>query len=136
ARAVPDEVRADGRAAPLGLGRLAPTVIISRTARAALVDSLRAMGYAPVAESAEGAVLVARADARRADPGAEPRGAPPEVTPEPHVADAVVRAMRAGDRARAAAARHGEAPEVEPPRSPGAPTPRVQQEANRRGVRV
>lgn len=134
--AVLDEVMADRRAAPLRLRRLAPTVIISRTARAALVDSLRAMGYAPVAESAEGAVLVARADARRADPGAEPRGAPPEVAPEPHVADAVVRAMRAGDRARAAAARHGEAPEGEPPRSPVATTLAVLQEAIRRGSRV
>jgi len=134
--AVLDEVMADRRAAPLRLRRIAPTVIISRTARAALVDSLRAMGYAPVAESAEGAVLVSRADARRAEPGAAPRTAPPVAVPEPHVAEAVVRAMRAGDEARSAALRHGEAPEGEPPRSPVATTLAVLQEAIRRGSRV
>ncbi|WP_449062102.1 helicase-associated domain-containing protein, partial [Planomonospora algeriensis] len=62
-----DEVMADRRAAPLRLRRLAPTVIASKTARATLVDSLRAMGYAPVAESLEGDVIITRLDVRRTE---------------------------------------------------------------------
>jgi len=134
--AVLDEVMADRRAAPLRLRRLAPTVIISRTARATLVDSLRAMGYAPVAESLEGTVLLSRADTRRAEGAAAQRGAPVTTTPEPHVVAAAVRAIRAGDEARRSALRRGEAPDGEVPRSPAATTMAVLQEAIRNGSRV
>ncbi len=102
--AVLDEVMADRRAAPLRLRRLAPTVVVSRTPRATLVDSLRAMGYSPVAESGEGDVLVTRADSRRADAPAAPRAIPP-TGPEPHVVAAAVRAVRAGDAAHLARSR-------------------------------
>ncbi|MEV5414046.1 helicase C-terminal domain-containing protein [Thermopolyspora sp. NPDC052614] len=134
--AVLDEVMADRRAGPLRLRRLAPTVVVSRTARTTLVDSLRSMGYAPVAESLEGAVLVTRADTRRAEPASAQRGTPVAAGPEPHVVAAAVRAIRAGDEARRAALRRAEAPDGEVPRSPASLTMSVLQEAIRRGTRV
>jgi hypothetical protein len=134
--AVLDEVMADRRAAPLRLRRLAPTVVVSRTARATLVDSLRAMGYAPVAESLEGDVLVTRADARRTEAGPAQRGTPVASGPEPHVVAAAVRAIRAGDEARREALARSEAPAGEVPRSPASLTMAVLQEAIRRGARV
>lgn len=60
------ELLADRRVADLGLRRLADTVLASRTGRQELLERLRARGYAPMAESAEGDVLLSRADSRRA----------------------------------------------------------------------
>ncbi|WP_107480642.1 helicase-associated domain-containing protein, partial [Streptomyces caniscabiei] len=45
------EILADKRSQGLGLRRLAPTVLAAQTDPAALLDGLRAMGYAPAAES-------------------------------------------------------------------------------------
>ncbi len=70
--AVLNEILADKRAAGLGLRRLAPTVLAARTDPAALLEGLRAMGFAPAAESAEGDVLIARADAYRTPPRTPP----------------------------------------------------------------
>ncbi|MBX6383117.1 MAG: helicase-associated domain-containing protein [Microbispora sp.] len=126
-----DEVLADKRAALLRLRRLAPTVLASKTSRAALVDSLRAMGYAPVAESLEGDVVVARADARRTE-GQLAARVTANTAPDPDVVAAAVRAMRAGDARR----RPVEAPEGQVPRSPAAATISALQEAIRQGTRV
>jgi hypothetical protein len=107
-----NEILADKRAAALGLRRLAPTVLAAQAAPAGLLDGLRAMGYAPAAESAEGDVLITRAHAHRTPPRT-----PPEPVPEgPPVPDATlltaaVRAIRAGDLASTAPRR---------PRDPGA----------------
>ncbi|MEU8277760.1 helicase-associated domain-containing protein [Microbispora bryophytorum] len=126
-----DEVLADKRAHLLRLRRLAPTVLASKTSRAALIDSLRAMGYAPVAESLEGDVVVARADARRTE-GQLAARVTANNAPDPEVIDAAVRAMRAGDSRR----RPVEAPEGQVPRSPATATISALQEAIRQGSRV
>ncbi|WP_182886537.1 helicase-associated domain-containing protein [Microbispora sp. H10885] len=130
-----DEVLADKRAHLLRLRRLAPTVLASKTSRAALVDSLRAMGYAPVAESLEGDVVVARADARRTEgPPAARVSANPG--PNPDAAAAAVRAMRAGDAAHRSRRRPAETPEGQVPRSPSTATISALEEAIRQGSRV
>lgn len=97
------EILADRRSAGLGLRRLAPTVLAAQADPAALLDGLRAMGYAPAAESRTGDVLVARADAHRTPA----RSAPVPVPDGPPVPDATllgaaVRAIRAGDLAATA----------------------------------
>ncbi|MFD4787767.1 helicase-associated domain-containing protein [Streptomyces sp. NPDC058459] len=98
--AVLNEIIADKRAAALRLRRLAPTVLAAPCDPATLLEGLRALGYAPAAESARGDVLITRADARRTPP----RTAPEPVPEGPPPADGVlltaaVRAIRAGDLA-------------------------------------
>ncbi|WP_043494722.1 helicase-associated domain-containing protein, partial [Streptomyces viridosporus] len=94
------EILADRRAAGLGLRRLAPTVLAARTDPAGLLEGLRAMGFAPAAESAEGDVLITRADARRTPPRSAPEPVPdgPPV-PDDTLLTAAIRAVRAGDLA-------------------------------------
>ncbi|MFD0733755.1 helicase C-terminal domain-containing protein [Planotetraspora mira] len=130
-----DEVLADKRAGLLRLRRLAPTVLASKTSRATLIDSLRAMGYAPVAESLEGDVLVSRADSRRTDGPPVARGAGP-TGPEPDVAAAAIRAMRAGDQAHRTRRRPSHGPDGQVPRSPATATIQALQDAIRQGSRV
>ncbi|MFF9004122.1 helicase-associated domain-containing protein [Streptomyces achromogenes] len=95
-----NEILADKRAAALRLRRLAPTVLAAPTDPATLLEGLRAMGYAPAAESAEGDVLIARAHAHRTPPRAAPEpvpdGPPP---PDATLLAAAIRAIRAGDLA-------------------------------------
>ncbi|MFD5254894.1 helicase-associated domain-containing protein [Streptomyces bobili] len=98
-----NEILADKRAVALRLRRLAPTVLAAQADPAALLDGLRAMGFAPAAESAEGDVLITRADAHRSPP----RTAPEPVPEGPPVPDgtllaAAIRAIRAGDLASTA----------------------------------
>ncbi|MFE6100992.1 helicase-associated domain-containing protein [Streptomyces laurentii] len=98
--AVLGEILADRRAAPLRLRRLAPTVLAAQADPTALLDGLRGMGYAPAAESAEGDVLIARADARRTPPRTAPAPVPEgPPTPDATLLSAAVRAILAGDRA-------------------------------------
>lgn len=130
-----DEVLADKRAGLLRLRRLAPTVLASKTSRAALVDSLRAMGYAPVAESLDGDVVVARADARRTDGQPHPRTAA-STAPDPEVVAAAIRAVRAGDEAHRTRRPPADAPDGQLPRSPATATITALQEAIRQGTRV
>ncbi len=98
-----NEILADKRAAALRLRRLAPTVLASQSDPAALLEGLRAMGYAPAAESAEGDVLITRADAHRTPPRTAPEpvpdGPPP---PDATLLSAAIRAIRAGDLAATA----------------------------------
>ncbi|MEU4208401.1 helicase C-terminal domain-containing protein [Streptomyces sp. NPDC026206] len=98
--AVLAEILADRRSAPLRLRRLAATVLASQAAPDALLEGLRAMGYAPAAESAEGDVLVTRADTHRTPPRTPPAPVPdgPPV-PDSTLLGAAVRAIRAGDLA-------------------------------------
>ncbi|MEU0674936.1 helicase C-terminal domain-containing protein [Streptomyces sp. NPDC006172] len=95
-----NEILADKRAASLRLRRLAPTVIAAQADPATLLEGLRAMGYAPAAESVEGDVVITRALAHRTPP----RTAPVPVPDGPPVPDATllaaaIRAIRAGDLA-------------------------------------
>ncbi|MFE7120046.1 helicase-associated domain-containing protein, partial [Streptomyces sp. NPDC057654] len=108
------EILADRRSANLRLRRLAPTVLAAQAAPDALLEGLRAMGYAPAAESAEGDVVVARADVHRTPartaPAPVPDGPP---VPDETLLGAAVRAIRAGDLAATA--------ERKPPQSPASP---------------
>ncbi|MDN0194153.1 helicase C-terminal domain-containing protein [Streptomyces sp. S.PNR 29] len=107
-----NEILADKRAANLGLRRLAPTVLAAQADPAALLEGLRAMGFAPAAESAEGDVLITRAHAHRTPPRTPPEPVPdgPPV-PDDTLLTAALRAIRAGDLASTA------------PRKPGAGAP-------------
>ncbi|MFD7163938.1 helicase-associated domain-containing protein [Streptomyces violascens] len=106
------EILADKRSQPLRLRRLAPTVLATTAEPAALLDGLRSMGYAPAAESAEGDVLITRADSRRtprrAAPVPVPDGPP---LPDETLLDAAVRAIRAGDTAATVVRKSPEAAE-------------------------
>ncbi|WP_052863640.1 helicase C-terminal domain-containing protein [Streptomyces niger] len=103
-----NEILADRRADGLRLRRLAPTVLAAQAAPDALLEGLRAMGYAPAAESAEGDVVIARADAYRTPPRTAPApvpdGPPP---PDDTLLAAAVRAIRAGDLAATAERKPG-----------------------------
>ncbi|WP_030991224.1 helicase C-terminal domain-containing protein [Streptomyces sp. NRRL S-1813] len=97
------EILADRRAATLRLRRIAPTVLAAQTAPDQLLDGLRAMGYAPAAESAAGDVLIARADTHRTPPRTAPVPVPDgPPSPDPTLLTAAVRAIRAGDLAATA----------------------------------
>jgi predicted DNA-binding transcriptional regulator YafY len=91
-------VVADRKVDSLRLRRIAPTVVVGRPSAERMLEVLREAGYAPVGESAEGAVLVSRPDGRRA----APRQRLPRPVEPPAVGDAqlgeLVRAIRAGDR--------------------------------------
>jgi hypothetical protein len=108
-------VVADRRVEALRLRRIAPTVVVGRGGVDRVLEVLRDAGYAPVGESAEGAVLVTRPDARRATP----RQRAPRAVEPPAVGDAqlteLVRAIRAGDRAAQRAARAAPAAALDVP---------------------
>ncbi|MEU7304767.1 helicase C-terminal domain-containing protein, partial [Streptomyces sp. NPDC007206] len=120
-----NEILADKRAAALRLRRLAPTVLATQSDPAALLEGLRAMGYAPAAESAEGDVLIARAHAHRTPPRTAPEpvpdGPPP---PDATLLSAAIRAIRAGDLAATAPRKPAGEPLSggEPPRTSSAET--------------
>ncbi|MER5651327.1 helicase C-terminal domain-containing protein [Streptosporangium sp. NPDC002524] len=131
-----DEVMADRRAIPLRLRRLAPTVIASKSSRPSLVDSLRAMGYAPAAESLDGDVIITQLDVRRTEGTSAGRS---PVTFSGHEADVVaaaVRAVRAGDAAYQARRAPVAAPGGQVPRSPATATITALREAIRQGSQV
>ncbi|WP_181803668.1 helicase C-terminal domain-containing protein [Streptomyces shenzhenensis] len=60
------ELAAHRGLAPLGLRQLAPTVLVSRSPLDTTLGALRAEGYAPVAETAEGTVRIEKAEPQRA----------------------------------------------------------------------
>ncbi|MFJ3879195.1 helicase-associated domain-containing protein [Streptomyces sp. NPDC090077] len=60
------ELAAHRKLAELGLRQLAPTVLISRSPLDTTLAALRAEGYAPVAESADGTVRIEKAQPQRA----------------------------------------------------------------------
>src|SRR5215475_3713735 len=94
------QVLADRATEPLRLRRIAPTVVASRSAVPRVLEVLRRAGYAPVAESAEGTVVLTRPDARRAPerPRSARGPAEPPCPTDAQLAE-LVRAVRAGDRA-------------------------------------
>ncbi len=120
------EILADRRAAPLRLRRLAPTVLAAQTSPEQLLDGLRAMGYAPAAESAAGDVLIARADSYRTAPRSAPAPVPDgPPSPDATLLEAAVRAIRAGDLAATAERKPVRAPAPSPgglPRTTSAET--------------
>ncbi|MGC5015973.1 helicase-associated domain-containing protein [Streptosporangium sp. DT93] len=131
-----DEVMADRRAIPLRLRRLAPTVIASKSSRPALVDALRAMGYAPAAESLDGDVIVTQLDVRRTEGVPVARSPVTFGGPEADVVAAAIRAVRAGDAAHLARRPPVAAPDGQIPRSPATATITALREAIRQGSQV
>ncbi|MFD5426986.1 helicase C-terminal domain-containing protein [Streptomyces sp. NPDC127084] len=98
-----DEILADRRSQPLRLRRLAPTVLAAQADPASLLEGLRAMGFAPAAESAEGDVLITRADTHRTPPRTPPVPVPDgPPAPDDTLLGAAVKAIRAGDLAATA----------------------------------
>lgn len=60
-----DRVLAEPALASLGLQRIAPTVVVTGSPIAVVLERLRAAGFAPAAESADGAIVNFAADAPR-----------------------------------------------------------------------
>ncbi|GAA0627159.1 helicase C-terminal domain-containing protein [Streptomyces crystallinus] len=115
-----DEIVADKRSAGLRLRRLAPTVLAAQADPASLLEGLRAMGYAPAAESAEGDVVITRADTRRTPPRTAPAPVPEgPPLPDETLLGAAVRAIRAGDEAATVVRK--EAPRTAPAEPGGLP---------------
>jgi hypothetical protein len=115
-----EEIVVDRRSAGLRLHRLAPTVLISRLPRGDLLEALRMMGFAPVAESPEGGMVVTRPDALRAEASTHLQSMTSPSVPDSSVIAAAVRALRAGDEA----ARHSAERARLRPRAPGGELPR------------
>jgi hypothetical protein len=96
------EILAHSAAVSLGARRIAPTVIASELDPSSLLERLRRMGFTPVPEAADGSVVIARAEPRRAPGRRSPTllmtERPP---PSDSVITAAVRAVRAGDRSAA-----------------------------------
>ncbi|MBK3581416.1 helicase C-terminal domain-containing protein, partial [Streptomyces sp. MBT65] len=117
------EILADKRSAGLRLRRLAPTVLAAQADPAALLDGLRAMGFAPAAESADGDVVITRAHAHRTPPRTAPEPVPDgPPTPDTTLLSAAIRAIRAGDRASTTPLRTTPSPTGELPRTSSAET--------------
>ncbi|MFC7647161.1 helicase-associated domain-containing protein [Streptosporangium lutulentum] len=131
-----DEVMADKRAIPLRLRRLAPTVIASKSSRSALIDSLRAMGYAPAAESLDGDVIITQLDVRRTEGPPLVRSSATFNGLEAEVVAAAIRAVRAGDAAHQARRVPLDAPDGQVPRSPATATISALRDAIRQGSQV
>src|ERR1044072_8904556 len=110
--------------------RLAPTVLAAQASRGELLDTLRTMGYAPVAESPEGAVVITRLDSSRAESPRQTELAD-RSEPDESVVTAAVRALRAGDEAARIAAPNGS-----PPRSSALAVVRPVRGAGARGARA
>jgi hypothetical protein len=93
------EVLATKKAESLRLRRLAPTVLTSGAPVGQVLEVLRTLGHAPAAEAADGAVLVARPQARRTPARQRPgrHGEPPQLADDQ--ARLAVTALRAGDLA-------------------------------------
>lgn len=92
---------ADRRLAGLGLVRVADTAVASTAPPGELLDALRAAGYAPAAEAADGTVVARPRTEHRAP--APARRAPVTVTrPSGRLVDAAVRALRSAERAAGA----------------------------------
>jgi Helicase conserved C-terminal domain len=92
------QILADRRVAKLGLRRLAPTVAASELPAAKLVELLRAAGYLPIAESADGSVRITSPPRRRAPTDARHvrrSGEPADLSDQ--MLELVIRALRAGE---------------------------------------
>ncbi|MFF8959449.1 helicase-associated domain-containing protein [Streptomyces sp. NPDC014894] len=119
-----EEILADKRSQGLGLRRLAPTVLAAQADPSTLLQSLRSIGYAPSAESAQGDVLITRAHAHRTGPRTPPVPVPDgPPAPDGTLLAAAVRAIRAGDLA-ATVERKPAAEPAARPAGPGGGLPR------------
>ncbi|HWM05196.1 MAG TPA: helicase-associated domain-containing protein [Actinophytocola sp.] len=95
------EVLAHPGSAPLRLRRIAPTVLVSPQPLAEVMDELRAAGFAPAAEGADGQVLDLRPTGHRLQAAARTRRAGPPTPPSDERLSDIVSQLRAGDTAAA-----------------------------------
>jgi XPB/Ssl2-like helicase family protein/WYL domain-containing protein len=93
------QVVADRKLEHLRLRRLAPTVVISPHPLRRVLDGLRDGGYAPVAEGADGVVVLSTPDRQRAAVPARPPAPTTTSAVDGERAVELVRMMRAGDQA-------------------------------------
>lgn len=82
------EITVHRKLTKLGLRQLAPTVVVSRTSLDKTLAALRAGGYAPVAEAADGTVRIEKAAQHRASAS----------VPSPRVSPRVARGTTGGQR--------------------------------------
>jgi hypothetical protein len=95
-----DALLGDPKLTVLRLRRLAPTVLASQRSAQSVLDTLRDAGHPVVAESSTGELMVGPPAARRAPVYRTARGSLTVRLGSPAAAEALVRALRAGDRAR------------------------------------
>lgn len=93
------EVLASRAGTLLRLRRLAPTVITSTASTEQVLEVLRQQGYAPAAEAADGVLIIARPQVRRAQPRPRPMRYADAVPLSEDQSELAVMALRAGDRA-------------------------------------
>ena len=104
-------VQADRRLASLKFRELAPGIVVSSSPADIVLEKLRDSGYAPVAESAEGTVLIHRPDAKRTS--SKPESSPVTISgPSQRLVNAAVKALRAGERADKAKPTLGNGPKT------------------------
>lgn len=104
-------VQADRRLASLKFRELAPGIVVSSSPADIVLEKLRDCGYAPVAESAEGTVLIHRPDAKRTS--SKPESTPVTISgPSQRLVSAAVKALRAGERADKAKPTLGDGPKT------------------------
>jgi XPB/Ssl2-like helicase family protein len=96
------EILAKPETEELELRRIAPTVLISPLPLADVVAGLRAAGFAPVAEGADGNVLDLRESRRRVRGKSRPAQPAATATPSAEQLGELVAQLRAGDRVGAA----------------------------------
>ncbi len=90
-------LQVDRRLVSLKFREIAPGIVVSASPADIVLEKLRNAGYSPVAESAEGTVLIHRPDSQRTNN----RPSPTAVTvsgPSPRLIDAAIKALRAGER--------------------------------------
>jgi hypothetical protein len=104
-------VQADRQLATLKFRELAPGIVVSSSPADIVLERLREAGYAPVAESAEGTVLIHRPDAKRTS--SKPESSPVTISgPSQRLVSAAVKALRAGERADKAKPALGDGPKT------------------------
>jgi hypothetical protein len=91
-------ILSDRRLRPLGLYRIADTVVVSQAPTYELITAMRSAGYAPAAESPDGVVVIRRPEDRRTR-APRPAAVSTRRLPEDALVSAAVRALRAGDKA-------------------------------------
>lgn len=113
------EIMAHRKADRLAARRIAPTVLVSQLGRTELLDELRELGFAPVAESVAGDVVVTAPQARRTrGTGASPARRTGVERPSAHLVEQAVHVLRAGERLASARPPDDPTPRDNLPRNP------------------
>ena len=106
-------ILADRRLRGLALTRVGTDVLVSQSGSGALIDALRAAGYAPAAEAPDGSLVVRAARERRV-PAPRARRATTTRTDPDALVSAAIRGLRSGERSSVQAPVDGAAPAIAP----------------------